>query len=72
MSAIWNLACAYETLLRIELFDLPATLNDLPYTFRDMGPDDMIDPDVDTWQLHKRFPFLKNIKLEDIFNGKEG
>jgi len=30
ISAIWNLVCAYETILRTQTAELPAELNDLP------------------------------------------
>ena len=50
ISAVWNLCCAYETLLRIDLGLLPASLNTLPYPLKDVRRG---EPDV--WAMHKNF-----------------
>lgn len=41
IACAWNVLCAYETLIRVNEGLLPDRLDDLPYTFHDVGE---IDP----------------------------
>lgn len=50
MAAIWNLACAYDTLCRIKLGLLPKDLDNLPYPLRDCRQED-----INTWSMGKEF-----------------
>jgi len=52
MSAMWNIACAYETLLRINLDILPDDLDNLPYPLKDVDIDGEV---IDTWIMHNNF-----------------
>lgn len=52
MAAIWNLVCAYETLLRIKLGVLPADLDNIPYPMAKVIED---SEEFDSWKLHEDF-----------------
>jgi len=60
MSALWNIACAYETLLRIKLGVLPNELDNLPYPLKDQNIDGEV---LDTWLMHYNF---HNDNEEDV------
>lgn len=51
IAAIWNLMCAYETLLRIKLGVLPKSLDDLPYPLRGKVEN---TEDLNTWSMMKK------------------
>ena len=53
IAAMWNLACAYETLLRIKLGILPKSLDNLPYPLRNVVKN---TEDLDTWGMMKDDP----------------
>ena len=51
IAALWNIACAYETLLRIKMGILPESLDDLPYPLRGI----VLNADkLDTWGMMKK------------------
>ncbi len=55
IAAIWNLCCAYETLLRIDMGVLPKSLDNIPYPLRGT---------IDSSEMVMPWERMRHIKLE--------